>query len=231
MNIRHHLDEATLFSYTAGSLTNAMATVVATHLSLCAECRARAANLETLGGVMLERLQPEACSEDLLDQLLGTIDADEPQIDVREDAAAHQSELSTDAAEADVKPVADVPYPLSELLPAPLEQLQWKRMAPGVLYYDLPAIGSGACRLLQLAPGRSVLPHSHNGNELTLILRGSYTDDLGRFAAGDIADLDDEVSHQPLVDSDEPCICLVATDAPLKFQTLLGRLIQPMTGF
>lgn len=226
MNIRHHLDEATLFSYTAGSLTNAMATVVATHLSLCAECRARAANLETLGGVMLESLQPESCSEDLLDNLLGAIDVDEPQIDIGEKNVARDRD-----AEVEEKPVADVPYPLSEMLPAPLEQLEWKRMAPGVHYYDLPAVGSGACRLLQLAPGRSVLPHSHNGNELTLILRGSYTDDLGRFAAGDIADLDDEVSHQPLVDSDEPCICLVATDAPLKFQTLLGRLIQPMTGF
>jgi len=63
------------------------------------------------------------------------------------------------------------------------------------------------------------------------VLRGSFTDEIGRFAAGDIADLDDQIEHQPLVDSAEDCICLVATDAPLKFTTLLGRLMQPMTGF
>ena len=76
-----------------------------------------------------------------------------------------------------------------------------------------------------------MLPHSHDGNELTLILRGSFSDDVGRFTVGDIAALDSEINPQPLVDSDEDCICLIATDAPLKFSTLLGKIVQPMTGF
>ena len=68
-------------------------------------------------------------------------------------------------------------------------------------------------------------------NGLTLILQGSFSDEIGRFTVGDIADLDNEVEHQPLVDSDVDCICLIATDAPLKFSTLLGKIVQPMTGF
>jgi len=89
----------------------------------------------------------------------------------------------------------------------------------------------GICRLLKVAPGKSILPHGHHGNELTLLLRGSYADEVGRFAQGDVADLDDQIEHQPLVDGNEDCICLVATDSPLRFTTLLGKVIQPITRF
>jgi putative transcriptional regulator len=62
-------------------------------------------------------------------------------------------------------------------------------------------------------------------------LRGSFSDEVGRFCRGDVADLDDQIEHQPLVDSEEDCICLIATDAPLRFTTLFGKLVQPITGF
>ena len=91
--------------------------------------------------------------------------------------------------------------------------------------------GTGICRLLKVAPGKSILPHTHRGNELTQILQGSYSDEVGHFKAGDISDLYDETEHQPIVDGDEECICLVALDSPLKFTTLLGKVLQPLTGF
>lgn len=69
--------------------------------------------------------------------------------------------------------------------------------------------------------------HGHTGSELTMVLRGSYTDELGRFCAGDVADLDPDVQHQPVADTDEHCICLIATDAPLRFNGLVPRLLQP----
>jgi len=63
-----------------------------------------------------------------------------------------------------------------------------------------------------------------------LILSGSYTDVFGTFRRGDIADLDEHVEHQPIVDGDLPCICLVATEAPTRFKGFFSRLLQPLTG-
>lgn len=217
MNIHHHLDDATIVSYTAGSLTNAMALVVSCHLSMCQVCRHRAAEMEELGGELLEHLNPVTLSDSALSNMLAALDQPE-----NNDPAA--SFPATKALPD------DVPAPLAEFIDKPYEELNWKRMAPGFSYIDLPCQGTGAIKLLCIAPGKAVLPHTHTGNELTVVLQGSFVDEIGRFTSGDIADLDQEIEHQPLVDSQENCICLIATDGPLKFTTLLGRIFQPLTG-
>ena len=38
------------------------------------------------------------------------------------------------------------------------------------------------------------------GQEMTLILRGAYRDQIGRFAPGDVADLDEGIEHQPVIE-------------------------------
>ena len=54
MSIRHHLTDQLLMAYAAGDLPEAFNLVVATHVSLCDECRARLASYEAVGGAMLE---------------------------------------------------------------------------------------------------------------------------------------------------------------------------------
>ncbi|MFT4920749.1 MAG: putative transcriptional regulator, partial [Zhongshania aliphaticivorans] len=88
----------------------------------------------------------------------------------------------------------------------------------------------GDVRLLRIAAGKRMPVHSHRGSELTMILRGGYSDNVGKFNAGDVADLDASVEHQPVADSDEDCICLAGMDAPLAFRGWLARLIQPIVG-
>ena len=219
MNINHHLDDATLMSYSAGSLSQGMALVVASHLSFCPACRERAELNDAVGGVLLESLDAETIEDDMLAAILAQIDEPLERCIVEPRQAIPS--LSD----------PEIPVPLNEYLSGPLDQLEWKRIVPGVAYYDMPWQGRGVSRLLRIAPGKSMLTHTHNGNELTLVLRGSFSDEVGRFCRGDIADLDDQIEHQPLVDSDEDCICLIATDAPLRFTTLFGKLVQPMTGF
>ncbi len=245
MNIKHHLDEATLVSYVAGSMSQAMALVVACHISMCAACRERVHESEAIGGMLLDSLNPAQVSDDALAKVLACLD-DEPELDAKvadtrfDKTAAFAKAASlnkkTPFSEHNRQAIAvhsDIPRPLDDYIGASLDKVEWKRIVPGVHYHDLPCKTErgGASRLLRIAPGKAMLPHSHDGNELTLILRGSYTDEVGRFTVGDIADLDSEIQHQPLVDSSEACICLIATDAPLKFSTLLGKIVQPMTGF
>ena len=33
---------------------------------------------------------------------------------------------------------------------------------------------------------------------MTLVLRGSYSDELGSYGVGDVADLDEDVAHRPV---------------------------------
>ena len=51
-----------------------------------------------------------------------------------------------------------------------------------------PHTGGDNLILLKIAPGKSMPVHSHQGAELTQILKGAYDDELGHFAPGDIAD-------------------------------------------
>ncbi len=61
-----------------------------------------------------------------------------------------------------------------------------------------------------------------------MILRGAYDDALGHFAPGDVADLDDAVEHQPVTAAGVHCICVAATDAPLRFSGWMARTLQPL---
>ncbi|WP_370978570.1 ChrR family anti-sigma-E factor [Agaribacterium sp. ZY112] len=219
MSIRHHLDEATLVSYSAGAMSQSMALVVACHIAECAECRARLQVTDSIGGLLMDELDSAPIAQGALEAVLACLDDEPVQVKTRKNETAVKR--------------SEVPAPLAQYIGNDLDVLEWKRIVPGVFSFDLPLKGErgGVSRLLRIAPGKAMLPHSHDGNELTLILRGSYCDEMGRFTVGDVADLDSDIDHQPLVDSDQDCICLVATDAPLKFNTLLGKIVQPITGF
>ena len=99
-------------------------------------------------------------------------------------------------------------------------------MAPGV--HCIRASGTQTLLLLRIAPGKSMPVHSHGRNELTQILQGSYTDSLGLFTPGDVADLDQDIEHQPVTAPGVACICVSALDAPLRFPGWLARTLQPL---
>ena len=74
MNINHHLDDATLVSYSAGALSQGMALVVASHLSVCPQCRQRAELNDAVGGALLESLESESIADDMLASILTQLD-------------------------------------------------------------------------------------------------------------------------------------------------------------
>jgi putative transcriptional regulator len=214
VKIEHHPDTATLASYAAGSLDEAFATVVAAHLASCTKCRARLHEIEEVGGTMLETIDAVGLNEAALERAMSRLD--EPSEERAEPRSAEQS----------------VPRPLGRLVTAPLDAIAWKSVAPGVAVHRLPTskAARGSLTLLKIAPGKKIPEHGHGGMEITLVLTGSYRDALGRFGPGDVADLDEDIEHQPVVDSDEPCICLVASEAPTRFKSFFGRLFQPLVG-
>ena len=223
MNIRHHIGDDTLMAYVNGTLAESLSVVVATHLAICPKCRKSAELMEEMAGLFLMETETAGLTP-AEEAMTGAI----LNRDQREDRVPDESHRARDYSDS------GVPMPLAERMPAALDDIPWRTLIPGISHYPLPRTGSektkGTLRLLKIAPGKTMPEHSHSGQELTLILRGSYIDDLGRFQTGDIADLDSDIQHQPVADTSEDCICLIATDAPLKFSGFFSRLLQPVFG-
>jgi len=84
--------------------------------------------------------------------------------------------------------------------------------------------------LLRARGGVEVPEHGHNGDEWTLILKGSYLTSAGQFGVGDLDVSGVETVHQPIIDADEECICLVMTEGPIRLKSLMARMVQPIIG-
>ena len=70
--------------------------------------------------------------------------------------------------------------------------------------------------------------HGHSGTELTLVLQGAFRDASDRFGPGDVEIATEADEHKPVAEAGLDCICLAATDAPLRFTGMLPRLLQPL---
>ncbi|KAA0069801.1 ChrR family anti-sigma-E factor [Rhodanobacter sp. T12-5] len=220
MKPHHHLDDATLLSYSAGALPSALAVVASAHLERCAQCREGLDAADRIGGVLMQQQRVDAPTDDARAAMLALLDA-EPV-------------LEHPAQPADIVEQDDpdrLPGALHPWFGNSLRALRWKRVAPGVQRIRASGIGGGTLMLLRIAPGSKLPLHSHGGNELTMILDGAYDDMLGHFGPGDVADLDGEINHQPVTSPGVPCICVAATDAPLVFSGWFARTLQPLFGF
>lgn len=216
MKLSHHLTDETLQEYSSGILNPSMETLIACHLTVCPICRQRSDMADAIGGLSLsdqETVPMSASATDILalDESTGACET------------AEVSEFSN---------YPGVPRPLARLLPAPLAELSWKSFGPGMKQYNLGTQPrkEGAFKLLSLDPGSRMSKHTHGHRELTFILSGSYADGIGQYKSGDIADLSADHHHRPFVDSDVPCVSLIATDSPVKFDSLFGKLMQPFVG-
>ncbi|MCB1519673.1 MAG: ChrR family anti-sigma-E factor [Hyphomicrobiaceae bacterium] len=226
MKITHHPDEATLMSFAAGSLAEPLAAIVATHMSLCPSCRRDVAMLDMLGSCLVDTLDATPLEKPAPDA--GTLRSQ------TEAAGADTAKSSRDAAAfRDLDDLSgNVPEPLVRLVGPSLDNIAWKRLGYGIWHYPLPLSmsGKGDLRLFKVAPGQVMPEHGHGGAEMTLLLRGSYSDEFGRFGPGDVADLDEDAEHQPIADPEVGCICLIASVERAKFKSLLARIVQPFTG-
>ena len=209
-SIKHHLTDDLLMAYAAGSLPEAFDLMVATHLSLCDHCRARAESFDAVGGHVLEE-QPDsiAMSDTSLAATMALISKGAP-------------------AAKPARPNCSVlPVPLQDYVGGTVSDIRWKPIGMGVKQAILPTTSEASARLLFIPAGTAVPDHGHNGIELTMVLQGAFSDEVDRFARGDVEIADEDLEHTPVADISEDCICLAVTDAPLKFTKLMPRLFQP----
>jgi len=194
---QHHPSDDVLTGYVAGALEPGFGLVAAAHIEVCAHCRARVGAFEAASGAALEALPQETISRDALSNVLARLDAPAQPINV--DYRSFVERL-------------------------PLKPKKW--LAPGVWVagVNTPHAPQNRVYLLSVAAGGLTARHEHSGAEFCTVLSGAYRDELGLFAAGDFAAAEGDLNHQPVVQGDEACVCLFATEGRLKPQGLLGRL-------
>lgn len=215
MNSQHHLDEATLVSYCSGSLPEGLAVVAGAHLQLCPSCRELLRHAERIGGLLMQGQMPVPAPDHRAAMLARLDEVDQAPV-IR---------VAPRGEDPDLLPVSLHPH-----FGQRYSQLAWRRLIPGVRMVRAKSGGKGSLVMFDIVPGVSMPVHSHGRSELTLVLKGAYRDALGQFGPGDISDLDETIEHQPVAWGDTSCICVAATDAPLRFSTLIPRLMQPFIG-
>lgn len=210
MTIRHHLSDQLLMAYSAGDLSEAFSLVVATHLSMCDDCRARSEAFDAVGGAVIE--------DGFCAMSAGSLDACLSRLDGLEQARP--------APRRKADPV--VPAPLADYIGGGLAAVKWRPLGFGAKQAILRLKdNSASVRLLSIPGGAAMPEHSHRGVELTLVLQGAFRDETDRFARGDIELADDSLEHTPVAEEGETCICLAATEGKLRFNSLIPRLAQP----
>jgi putative transcriptional regulator len=211
MTAMHHPTATRLLAYAAGTLDAGQRLVLAAHLDRCSSCRKEVAAFEDVAGALLVDLPPTPMTSGALERMQARLE-------------------SPDAADPIPRPVPvnDMPELPERLRCYQLGRWRWAGRGLRWRALTLPVESGSRVFLLKGQPGTRLPRHSHSDTEITLVLKGSFSHERGRFAAGDIDDSDESVEHQPVVSSDEECICLIAMEGDLVFSGLLGRIMQPL---
>lgn len=205
--IAHHISDDVLLAYVSGQSPHPYAVVVASHISLCDECRVRADAHAHAGGAALEASAGSDLSETLKSRLFDHLDDPPPEEPVF---------------------MRKGPYPAPVMAALNGAEPRWKHMGMGTKQCILNHGREGSVRLLYIPAGLAVPDHGHNGLELTLVLQGAFRDETGLFGIGDVETADGRLEHTPIAEPGDACICLAATDARLRFLSFVPRLFQPI---
>lgn len=218
---RHHPSDDALLEHAAGTLAGGPARVLACHLELCAECRARLQTLEAVGGFLLETIEPMAVSPTAFAAALAAIDMP---------LAEH-----TRATQAPTPAMRRPALPTGMQWPRSLEDCRaapWRWLGPGVRWsrVTLPEDRAANLFLLRVSAGCRLPSHTHSECEWTQVLYGAFEDRRAQFAAGDFDSADCDVRHQPGVRVGTECICLTAVEGRLRFDSALAHAVVTLAG-
>jgi putative transcriptional regulator len=211
MTIVHHPHDATLAAFAGYGLDPGQRFVVSVHVSKCAQCRGFVRALTQMAGAWLDDIVPVPMSCEALAQ-------SEARLEIPLTAEAPQPP-GPQSSESDT------------FYGQPVGPWRWLGVGVRSRAINLPTNEGSRVFLLEAQPATRLPHHKHVGTEWTCTLRGAFTYDRSRFAAGDFDEADDTVEHVPVVEAGEVCLCLVAMDGHIELQGALGRLLQRFIRF
>lgn len=212
-------DDAVL-DYAIGNLSPAKHALMACAIELDSDLAEMSAVQTSVAATMLDNVEAVPLSPLFIGKVLEQIPANPPLI-AANDSPSNEIRLS--------------PKPLRDLMDgAGLRDIVWKSLVPGVAVHDV--LGNRRTKngdrlyLLKAKGGMRMPEHSHNGEEWTLILKGSYSVDGKIYKRGDLHMEDENGTHSPEITEGEDCVCLVMTQGPLVMKGWLPKIVQRVVG-
>jgi putative transcriptional regulator len=225
--IRFHPDENLLLEYSAGTLDPGLAIAVKTHISMCPKCQSTVNKLNTIGAGLLDKASAHEHEQ---------LETDETASFSALMRHIRQTEENAIKFESKVEPPkvssrgTQLPPIVEKLLPA--TSLRWKRVSPSLKQANLE---TGQNRyevcLHKIRKGGKVAEHDHRGTEITIVLRGAFSDEKGTYRRGDFLMRAPGDTHRPTATQDQDCLCLSVCEAPVKLTGLLGKIVNPFLPF
>ncbi len=227
--ISYHPDSRYLTDFATANLPLAEAVCVSAHLEFCGKCRAHVQQLTDVGGHMFARLQPEAVSEDSFAALMARVSAgaQQPAAPVTLAVQAPREDAD-DAAQSNVF----LPRAVRRLVSGSLDKLRWVQLGKALRVAPLQVSDeSRETAIYDIRAGGRMPEHEHRGEEITVLLQGSFSDADGSYSRGDFVVRHAGETHQPTATMDKDCICLVCLERPVRPRGLLYRLLEPLVNY
>jgi len=219
----YHPDARFLNDFSAGTLDLGLAITVKTHLEFCAECRRQVQQIEQLGAYLFENpeqnIKETAVNEKLLQNILDKI-ASTPE------ASAASSEPGKQKNNAQHNP--GLPVVIEKLLQQPMEKLDWRNIGRKLRFSRIKTGDKkNELGLYHIKAGAKVPHHKHHCDEITVVLKGSFSDEDGVYKKGDFVVRTLGEKHSLMATQDEDCLCLSSVEKPIAF-TGIYRLLNPL---
>ncbi len=206
---------ALLADYVSGRLSPALHTLIASHLELKPDNGAFVAGLEALLDAEMTVISAPPLSKSARDLRLSAI---------------FDRTKARNVEPAQSQPDALLPGFLRQYLVHDFNDIRWRTRLPGLKEYHIESRDGVEASLLWINAGRKMLSHTHDGTEVTLVLKGSFMDIQGSYYRGDVSIADAEVDHKPRAGQEDDCLCFVVLDAPLRLTGPVGRVISRILG-
>ncbi|MCW8328795.1 ChrR family anti-sigma-E factor [Photobacterium sp. SDRW27] len=217
-SIHFHPTNETLALYASGDLDSASSIMMSAHLEFCSHCRHRVADMEENLARELDLSTAEPLSNDMnamLEKILAH--SPEPQLETNEPTATY---LELDNRR----------FHLPRVLQNHQDQIgPWTRLPGKIKRAHVSTAGQSKMNFIYMDCD-SVLPqHTHQGQEITLVLAGEFMDEQATYRPGDFIIQTSEHKHSPKTRADQDCLCLTLLDAPLHFTSGLATLLNPFS--
>lgn len=218
--IKHHPSQELLQAFVNGELPASLSAGIAIHADMCPACQATIAT-------MTEQAAEDSFEQAFLHQFV--VDDNEDIADIDFERMFSEITDSSDVAKVKVEQPKFITLKGKEYkLPKQLQHMEFASpMNLGKLARSRVDLGEGEIHtsLLHIDPGGAVPQHTHQGYELTLLLEGSFCDEMGEYHAGDFIMLDQQHDHSPM--SPDGCLCFTVANDALHFTKGFNKLLNP----
>jgi putative transcriptional regulator len=220
--IKHHPQLSLLKTYCAGELPASISVIIAAHIELCPHCQQQ-----------VEALTAKAAKDTFANAYV------EQEVEQSEFAEIDFAKMIDEITFDDGIDKIEAPKPIeialnqnSYFLPQVLRNLELSNWASlGKLSRSRVTLDDANLHtsLLHIDAEGSVPEHTHNGFEITLLLEGSFKDEMGEYNKGDFIWLDGKHTHNPITENG--CLCLTVSSDSLHFTQGLSKLLNPIGKF